>query len=301
MSLPMHLLKRQRHLPQLRQVHHNLQRPHASHRFLSHQQSPSHIQHSSARAPANTRSASSASASKSRSSPSPSPSSPPQPLKEPITTPTFLKTPAQLEHLISSLPLIKHLRQNPLYTEFHPMRCMHPHAQKTHLVTTAFLGNESKIPVEPIYFLKSPPSTNPSPSIISPLYLSTHLTGHAGFIHGGLLSVLFDDIFARLASEVFPSRIGMTVRLEMEYKAPAVPGRVYIARAEIEKVEERKVWVGGEMRCLGDFKWDDMGERGESECDGGSREEEEGVFVARGRGLFVEPRNTEGMVPLYPN
>ncbi|KAL4947921.1 HotDog domain-containing protein [Aspergillus filifer] len=181
------------------------------------------------------------------------------------------------------------------------MQCMHPSAQKTHLVTTSFVGQDTKIPVEPIYFLK-PPSPPPSthPSIIHPLYLSTHMTGHAGFIHGGLLSVLFDDIFARLASEVLPSRIGMTVRLQMEFRAPAVPERLYIARARVERVEGRKVWVDGEIRCLGDFEEGEMKGREESVRDGVSREEEEGILVAGGRGLFVEPRDTEGMVPLYP-
>ncbi|KAL4794520.1 HotDog domain-containing protein [Aspergillus venezuelensis] len=183
------------------------------------------------------------------------------------------------------------------------MQCMHPHAQKTHLVTTSFLGQEAKIPVEPIYFLKSSSSstsTSTNFSIIAPIYLSTHLTGHAGFVHGGLMTVLFDDLFARLASEVLPSRIGMTVRLEMEFKAPAVPGRAYISRAFVERVEGRKVWVGGEMRYLQSLGGEEMRGREEGGDDGLSREEEEGVLVARGRGLFVEPRDTGGMVPLYP-
>ncbi|OJJ62066.1 hypothetical protein ASPSYDRAFT_145840 [Aspergillus sydowii CBS 593.65] len=147
---------------------------------------------------------------------------------------------------------------------------MHPSAQSTHLVTTSLLSNPTKLPTDPIFFLTPHDSTKPQ--IIATAYLSTHLTGHAGYIHGGLPFLLFDDVFARLAAEIFPSRVGMTATMGLDFRAPAVPGRVYVWRAFIEKREsDRKVWVRGEM----------------------SVEEREGVLVAEARALFVEPRRVE--------
>ncbi|KAL4733976.1 HotDog domain-containing protein, partial [Aspergillus similis] len=205
--------------------------------------------------------------------------------------------------LISSLPLIRYLRNCTLsgaspspsaetsakYIEFRPLRTMHPSAQVTHLVTTSLIS-PTKLPIDPIYFLKHSFTKAPSQSpkyaeIIATAYLSTHLTGHAGYIHGGLIGILFDDAFARFAAEIFPSGVGMTANLTLDFRAPAVPGRVYVWRVGAEKVEkERKVWVYGSMR--------EDGEGG-----GLSMEEREGVLVAEARGLFVEPKGVK--VRLY--
>ncbi|RDW62879.1 PaaI family thioesterase [Aspergillus mulundensis] len=232
-----------------------------------------------------------------------------------------LPSPRYVEDLISSLPLIRYVRSTPAtsnpstgvtYTEFRPLRTMHPSAQSTHLVTTSMIST-SKLPIDPIFFLKRPltesrPRTqqNNKIEIIATAYLSTHLTGHAGYIHGGLLGVLFDDAFARLAAEIFPSGIGMTANLTLDFRAPAMPGRVYVYRVGIEKVEKlRKIWVCGSMRCLREFGAQNMLERSVESAnvmDGGglSVEEREGVLVAEARGLFVEPKGAKGMVPLFP-
>lgn len=89
----------------------------------------------------------------------------------------------------------------------------------------------------------------------------------------------------------------------LDFRAPAVPGRVYVWRAFIEKREsERKVWVRGEMRCLREFGVGEMSARNVVDIDvdvaggdgnGVSVEEREGVLVAEARALFVEPRRVE--------
>ncbi|BCS19134.1 PaaI family thioesterase [Aspergillus puulaauensis] len=232
------------------------------------------------------------------------------------TTASSNQTQQSIEDLLSSLPLTRYLRSStsPKYIEFRPYRTMHPSAQSTHLVTTSLLSNPTKLPTDPIFFLTSPSTktkTQTQPQIIATAYLSTHLTGHAGYIHGGLPFLLFDDVFARLAAEIFPSRVGMTATMGLDFRAPAVPGRVYVWRAFVEKREsERKVWVRGEMRCLREFGVGEMSARNVVDIDvdvaggdgdGVSVEEREGVLVAEARALFVEPRRVEGMVPLYPN
>lgn len=88
----------------------------------------------------------------------------------------------------------------------------------------------------------------------------------------------------------------------LDFRAPAVPGRVYVWRAFIEKREsERKVWVRGEMRCLREFGVGEMSARDVDVAggDGVSVEEREGVLVAEARALFVEPRKVEVCISLY--
>ncbi|KAI9367878.1 HotDog domain-containing protein [Aspergillus egyptiacus] len=200
------------------------------------------------------------------------------------------------DDLISSLPLTRFLRSpNTPYTEFQPYLCMHPTAQTTHLVSTS-LFTPQKIPSQPTFFLHE----SPNPRMIATCYVGPHLCGHPGYVHGGLSFLLFDDIFARLAAVVFKSGTGMTANMSIDFRAPAVPDRVYVYRAELGRAEGRKVWVNGEMRCLGEFTAEEMGNREVAEGDGVSEEENEGVLVAEAKALFIEPRDTEKMVPLYP-
>ncbi|KAL2810777.1 HotDog domain-containing protein [Aspergillus granulosus] len=200
------------------------------------------------------------------------------------------------EDLIASLPIIRYLRSpEPSYTESRPYRDMHPAAHTTHLVSASLLG-PSRLPTDPIFFLQ----THPVCKIIATCYIGKDICGHPGYVHGGLSFVLLDDIFARCAAVVFKSRIGMTASMSVDFRDPAVPDRVYVYRAEIVRLEGRKVWVAGQMRSLRSFTADEMARREVAGDDGQSVEELEGTLVAEAKALFVEPKNTEAMVHLYP-
>lgn len=99
-------------------------------------------------------------------------------------------------------------------------------------------------------------------------------------MHGGLLSVMFDEAFARCVSTSFSNGLGMTANLNVDFRKPALPERLYVLDASTARVEGRKAWVEGRLTCLP-----------------GVGEEGEGVMVAEARALFVEPKFAE--VGLY--
>lgn len=193
----------------------------------------------------------------------------------------------QVERLAAALPLIRSLRSTDrsVIQESRPYDSMHPAAFSTHLVTGSFFGPK-KFPISPYYFTHSQPTCR----IISVSYIGSHLCGHPGFVHGGLLSILFDDIFARCASVALPSGLGMTANLSVDYMKPSLPDRFYIIRANILKHEGRKVWIDGEMRSLSPFQPENMMSREVRPWSCLSIEEEEGEMVAKASALFIEPK-----------
>ncbi|KAL4885626.1 HotDog domain-containing protein [Aspergillus karnatakaensis] len=191
---------------------------------------------------------------------------------------------------LSSHPLLLSLRANKSLKETRPHLTM-PSTHRTAHLVAGTLSGATKLTTAPYLFLSRPPSSpsaEPHKSTATTLFHpSRHLCGHPGFIHGGFLSVMFDEIFAHCVSQSFKSGTGMTANLNVDFRKPAVPERVFVLDAEVVKVEGRKAWVEGVMRMLGE------GESGVGE--------ERGVVVAEGRALFVEPRFAESMVPVYRN
>ncbi|KAF7596262.1 Thioesterase super member 4 [Aspergillus hancockii] len=207
--------------------------------------------------------------------------------------PTFHKpTPqATVEHHIAHLPLIQSLRRDPHYRESRPHLSMNPSLRPSHFVAGSLNGSE-KITVPPYMFTATEKLDTGARAgrVISVFHIGKQLCGHPGFVHGGLLSVMFDEAFARCVSASFASGLGMTANLNVDFRKPAVPDRVYVLRAETVKVEGRKAWVEGSLSSLP-----------------GTGEEGEPVMVAEGRALFVEPKFAEmsslslvgGVIGLY--
>ncbi|OJJ45341.1 hypothetical protein ASPZODRAFT_69704 [Penicilliopsis zonata CBS 506.65] len=203
----------------------------------------------------------------------------PPPPPPPVTT-TPAAAHATVDDLISSLPLVQSLRRNKAYTESRPHLTMASTLKATHFVAGA-LTSTGKVSVPPYMFSTKHSSPSSPSSVISIFHVGAHLCGHPGYVHGGLLTVLFDEVFARCVSACFPSGLGMTANLNVDFRKPATPDRVYVLRASVTKVEGRKAWVQGTMDCLV----------------GGITGE--GVMVAEAKALFVEPKFAESMVPLY--
>ena len=208
----------------------------------------------------------------------------------------------RIENMISSLPLIRYLRSSdcvkptaPIYQEGRPYRSMHPAAGSTHLVIGSLLS-PSKLPVDPYFFVR----THGVHRVIATCYIGAHLCGHPGYVHGGLAFLLFDDIFARCASLVFGSGVGMTANMNIDFRKPSIPDRMYIYRAEIKRIEGRKAWIVGQMRCLNRFTVDEMMQRDPATSDELSVEEEESALVAEATALFIEPKFGNVSVDIFP-
>ncbi|KAE8356456.1 HotDog domain-containing protein [Aspergillus coremiiformis] len=205
-------------------------------------------------------------------------------LTRPMSTVTT-KNPTQshLETYITSLPLVQTLRQNPSYKESRPHLTMNAAQRPTHFVAGSLSGAE-KITVAPYMWTwaEKLQSGRGAGRVVSVFHIGEKLCGHPGFVHGGLLSVMFDEAFARCVSGSFASGLGMTANLNVDFRKPAVPDRVYVLRAETVRVEGRKAWVEGRLSSLS-----------------GVGVESESVLVAEARALFVEPKFAESMIPLY--
>ncbi|KAJ9300154.1 hypothetical protein DTO271G3_2271 [Paecilomyces variotii] len=189
------------------------------------------------------------------------------------TTPS----PSVLESQITSHPLFQSLRQNTSFYETRPHETMDASLKPYHLVAGALAG-PAKIPLPPYMFY-----SKASNELVSFFYIGPELCGHPGFVHGGLLSVMFDEVFARLAMPNFKSKLGVTANLSVDYRAPARPGEWYALKSRTVSVEGRKAWVEGKLEMLA---------RGDGN-------EGESVVVAEGKSLFVEPKFADSMPSLY--
>jgi acyl-coenzyme A thioesterase PaaI-like protein len=201
-----------------------------------------------------------------------------------------------IEETISSLPLVRYLRsQNPKersgqeparFKEFRLHSNMEPSDFSAHLVSGSLYG-QAKLPVHPRLFIQATPVCR----VVAVCYIGSQLCGHPGYVHGGTLFALFDDIFARCAAIVTPSGVGMTANLNIDFRKPSIPDRFYIIRAEVARHEGRKVWVRGSIRCLPPVEKDRLRRLGPATTiDKLSIEETDADLVAEATALFVEPK-----------
>ncbi|EAW06657.1 PaaI family thioesterase [Aspergillus clavatus NRRL 1] len=188
-----------------------------------------------------------------------------------------------IDDIISQTPFVQALRRDPAYTESRPHLAMNPTLRPHHFVAGPNSG-PGKITVPPyVWVATNPRADGPTTSrMVSVFHIGAQLCGHPGFVHGGLLTVMFDEAYARCVSTSFPSGLGMTANLTVDFRKPAVPDRLYVLRAQTVKVEGRKAWVEGTLASL-----PPVGDASEP------------VLVAEAKALFVEPKFAESMVPLY--
>lgn len=160
---------------------------------------------------------------------------------------------------------------------------MPPTLRPSHFVAGTLAG-EGKLTSAPYMFLSQHSKRDQNANVeprqsrgVTVFHTGRHMCGHPGYVHGGFLSVMFDEVFAHTVAQSFRSGTGMTANLNVDFRKPALPGRVYVLRAETVKVEGRKAWVEGTMTMM----------------PAGSGGEEEAVLVAEARALFVEPKFAE--------
>ncbi|KAL4782440.1 HotDog domain-containing protein [Aspergillus varians] len=187
--------------------------------------------------------------------------------------------------VISNHPVLHSLRQDPGLKESRPHLSMPSALRPSHFIAGSLSG-EGKLATAPYLFLSrraraeadQGQGVEPRQSrAVTVFHTGTHMCGHPGYVHGGFLSVMFDEIFAHCVSQSFRSGTGMTANLNVDFRKPALPGRVYVLRAETVKVEGRKAWAEGTMTMM----------------PATSGAEEEPVVVAEARALFIEPKFVE--------
>ena len=202
-----------------------------------------------------------------------------------------------LDFLVSQIPLVQTLRDtHSTYKESRPHLAIPPAIRQHHFVGGSLTG-AGKLAFQPYMWLSTGKSGSQvkngkrASSVVSVFHIGQDLCGHPGFVHGGLLSVLFDEVFARCVSAAFPSGLGMTANLNVDFRKPALPDRMYVLRTETTKVEGRKAWVEGRMTYL-PLALPISSDANSIMSDPSLlREDHEGaVMVAEAKALFVEPK-----------
>lgn len=170
------------------------------------------------------------------------------------------------EDFINSHPLTMSLRANPDYIESRPHMKI-PEAWRRRNLTGGVLIGPGKVVVPPFSF-----SEKTGKDFVQISHVGTDLCGHMGVIHGGFLATMLDEGLARCCFPVLPFNVGMTAKLEINYKAPALADQYLVLRATTVKVEGRKAWVEGHIETLP------------------SKEGEEPIVLVTASALYISPK-----------
>lgn len=170
------------------------------------------------------------------------------------------------EEFIDSHPLVKSLRAEPDFTESRPHMKI-PAAWRTQNLTAGTLMGPGKVAVPPFAF-----NEKGGKSYVQISHVGTDLCGHVGIIHGGFLATMLDEGLARCCFAALPHNIGLTAKLEVNYKVPAKADQYLVLRATTTKVEGRKAWVEGHIETLP------------------ATDDEQPIVLATASALYVSPR-----------
>lgn len=181
----------------------------------------------------------------------------------------------EIESLLNSLPLAQSLRQDQAFAESRPHMKLPP-AWRAHNLTAGTLLGPGRVTVPPLAFAEAG-----GKSYVQIFHVGSDLCGHVGIVHGGFLATVLDEGLARCCFAALPHGVGLTAKLEINYKAPAYADQVLVLRATTTKVDGRKAWVDGQIETL-------------PKADG-----EEPTVLATATALYISPRGAEKMAKVY--
>ncbi len=82
----------------------------------------------------------------------------------------------------------------------------------------------------------------------------TRFAGMHGVVHGGIQATLLDEVMGKAAYTAFPDTFEqirfMTAEISVRYRRPAPAGVPLTARGEIDRIDERSVYLRGTIRDL---------------------------------------------------
>ncbi|KAI3558733.1 thioesterase superfamily protein [Colletotrichum abscissum] len=180
---------------------------------------------------------------------------------------------AVVNDFVNNHPIAAEMRRNPDMTESRPHMRL-PDALRRHNLTGGTLLGPGRITVPPVCWTEKG-----GKSLVSISHLGTDVCGHPGIVHGGLLATMLDEGLARCCFGALPHKVGVTAKLEINYRKPVHAGTYVVLRARTTRVEGRKAWVEGQLETL--------------PVDG-----EEPLVLAQASALFVSPRFASVMAKL---
>ena len=86
------------------------------------------------------------------------------------------------------------------------------------------------------------------PVILAKVNFGTHLNGHGGFVHGGIMSLMFDDIMGWGCDRVLPeNKTPVTANLNVDFRRPVPAGTKVRIQVVLERWEGRKLFWKARM------------------------------------------------------
>lgn len=139
-----------------------------------------------------------------------------------------------------------------------------------HNLTAGSLRGPGMVAVPPLVFTKTGHGaadlggTEGDSTIV--LHLGRSVCGHDGIVHGGMLATVCDEALARTAMYNLPGKIGVTARLEIDYRKPTMANQFIVLETQLVEQKGRKAVVKGTMKDV------------------------DGQLLLECRAIFVEPK-----------
>lgn len=139
----------------------------------------------------------------------------------------------------------------PHYIASRPYR-NYPPSKLLHSLTAGTLRGPGKFAVPPLVLAKTEAGAAAEGGSVGDCFIFIHvgrsLCGHDGITHGGLLATVCDEALARTAFVSLPAKVGVTARLELDYKAPTMADQFIVVETKLDEAKGRKAVVRGTIR-----------------------------------------------------
>eukprot|EP00980_Cylindrotheca_fusiformis_P005601 scaffold1184_cov132-Cylindrotheca_fusiformis.AAC.22 len=117
---------------------------------------------------------------------------------------------------------------------------------KGHAIFNLLLGEQM---IERYDVFKRPATTNNEDVIIAYVKLGDRVDGHPGIVHGGILSLIFDDSLG-FGFEALGVPMAVTANLNIDFRAPVPAGTTVRVAAQLESHEGRKLFWKAQMTSV---------------------------------------------------
>ncbi|KZO94424.1 Thioesterase/thiol ester dehydrase-isomerase [Calocera viscosa TUFC12733] len=189
----------------------------------------------------------------------------PAPAPAPPESPQALAQARNLEDKLMALPQVAELTKktegpDAEYYETRPY-VTYPPERAVNSLTAGALRGAGKLAIPPLVFAKKD-ETHAKIFV----HVGRSVCGHDGIVHGGLTATLLDEALARQAVLSFPSHLGVTATLTVNYRAPVIADQFIVIETKLESVQGRKATVSGRICNL------------------------EGKLLVESTALYVEPK-----------
>lgn len=170
----------------------------------------------------------------------------PRPAQPPpdLTSPEGRIYTENVEKSLLSHPLLQRLRAQPDAELWYETRAYknYPEERRVNNLSAGALRGPGRLTVSPLVRARRDESQG-----IVMVHVGRGLCGHDGIVHGGLLATLLDEALGRTAIANLPGKVGVTAKLELNYRAPTRADQFIVIHTFLTEVRGRKVKVTGRI------------------------------------------------------